>query len=365
MHLITVLWAFYHTNKEIISPLLGPTATLVGTGATLGVGIALARAALEQARISTVLAEVALRRHEEQTNADRQRRITESFAKAVEQLGSDKLQTRLGGIFTIERIARESEEDHWSSMEILAAFVRERVAWERPTDIKHSAEVAIPYLDPNETTKWPEFSVLPDVETVLKAIRRRTPHSSEREFSRRWVIDLSRCDLRGVSLSFANLNWVNFSGSNLEGAQFDRSTFEGAMFVDCYLQGASFLGCKLRAASFAGAQLQGVDFNSANLHLTVLNAANLEGACLYRAVLDGALLDDRTCINGVDFRESSFKAVWLDSIKGLSSDQIASTSGDERTILPEGLKRPSHWPPLWKEARPKSWQRILSRLRLI
>jgi hypothetical protein len=30
-------------------------------------------------------------RHEEQTNADRHRRITEGFAKAVEQLGSDKL----------------------------------------------------------------------------------------------------------------------------------------------------------------------------------------------------------------------------------------------------------------------------------
>lgn len=185
MHLITALWAFYYTNKEIISPLLVPTATLVGTGATLGVGIALARAALKQARTSTILAEVALRRHEEQTNADRQRRITESFAKAVEQLGSDKLQTRLGGILIIERIARESEEDHWSSMEILAAFVRERVPWERPTDIKRSAKAAIPYLDPDETIKWPEFTVLPDVETVLKAIRRRTPHLSEREFSRR------------------------------------------------------------------------------------------------------------------------------------------------------------------------------------
>jgi hypothetical protein len=31
--------------------------------------------------------------------ADRQRRITESFSKAVEQLSSDKLEVRLGGIY--------------------------------------------------------------------------------------------------------------------------------------------------------------------------------------------------------------------------------------------------------------------------
>jgi hypothetical protein len=61
-----------------------------------------ARAALRQGRTATQVAEIANRqaeiagrRHEEQTRADQQRRITESFAKAVEQLGSDKLEVRL------------------------------------------------------------------------------------------------------------------------------------------------------------------------------------------------------------------------------------------------------------------------------
>ena len=48
-------------------------------------------AALKQAR-------TAARRHEAQTEADLQRRITENYTKAVEQLGSDKLQVRIGGI---------------------------------------------------------------------------------------------------------------------------------------------------------------------------------------------------------------------------------------------------------------------------
>jgi hypothetical protein len=50
---------------------------------------------------------VAWRRHLAQTKADTERRITESFSKAIEQLGSDKLEVRLGGIYTLERIACE------------------------------------------------------------------------------------------------------------------------------------------------------------------------------------------------------------------------------------------------------------------
>jgi membrane protein implicated in regulation of membrane protease activity len=67
-------------------------AFLVFSGATAAGAALLAWTALRQA-------ETASERHQEQTNADRQRRITESFAKAVEQLGSDKLEVRLGGIY--------------------------------------------------------------------------------------------------------------------------------------------------------------------------------------------------------------------------------------------------------------------------
>jgi len=64
-------------------------------------------------------------RHFAQTEADRQRRITDSFSKAAEQLASDKFEVRLGGIYTLERISRESFVDYWPAMETLTAFIRE------------------------------------------------------------------------------------------------------------------------------------------------------------------------------------------------------------------------------------------------
>ena len=39
--------------------------------------------------------------------------ITERFTRAVEHLGSDNLEIRLGGIYALERIARDSVRDHW------------------------------------------------------------------------------------------------------------------------------------------------------------------------------------------------------------------------------------------------------------
>src|SRR5205085_43814 len=71
--------------------------------------------------------------------------ITDRFTKAIDQLGksdspsSDEPETkkgltpsresllavRLGGIYALERIARDSPRDHWQIMEVLTAYVRQ------------------------------------------------------------------------------------------------------------------------------------------------------------------------------------------------------------------------------------------------
>ncbi len=127
-------------DRDKVSPLLAPLASVVGTLATLAVGVFSARAALRQAGIATRVAEIAAQqaetaaqRHEAQTKADFRRRITESYSKAVTQLASDKLEERLGGIYTLESISKESSAgykegaaDYWTAMETSTAFVRER-----------------------------------------------------------------------------------------------------------------------------------------------------------------------------------------------------------------------------------------------
>ena len=54
-----------------------------------------------------------------------QGQVTDRYTKAIEQLGSDKLDVRIGGIYALERVARDSARDHPTIMEVLAAFIRE------------------------------------------------------------------------------------------------------------------------------------------------------------------------------------------------------------------------------------------------
>src|SRR5215469_6153596 len=55
-----------------------------------------------------------------------QGQVTDRYTKAIEQLGPDKgLDVRIGGIYALERVARDSPRDHPTVMEVLAAFVRE------------------------------------------------------------------------------------------------------------------------------------------------------------------------------------------------------------------------------------------------
>src|SRR5215208_7598507 len=68
-----------------------------------------------------------------ETQQDQQ--VTERFTQAIDQLGATddkgnkRMEIRLGGIYALERIARDSERDHWPIMETLTTYVREHAPW--------------------------------------------------------------------------------------------------------------------------------------------------------------------------------------------------------------------------------------------
>lgn len=100
-----------------------------------GVGLALAwwrsRASNRQALAALRQAEVAQRDH-----------VVEMFNRAVDQLGSEKLEVRLGAIYTLKRISGDPQYQDYRVpiLETLAAYVRERTQQdtspEPPVDIR-------------------------------------------------------------------------------------------------------------------------------------------------------------------------------------------------------------------------------------
>src|SRR5580693_6476602 len=96
-------------------------------------------------------------------NLSREGQVTDRYTKAIEQLGSDKLDVRIGGIYALERIARDSARDHPTVMEVLTAFIRE-----------HSHEQWPPSDHP--AGRGQERSTRPDVQAALIVVGRRDPH---------------------------------------------------------------------------------------------------------------------------------------------------------------------------------------------
>ena len=93
---------------------------------------------------------------EENARVAQEGQITERFTKAIEQLGHDEIAIRLGGIYALERIAKDSEKDHGSIMEVLTAYVREKAPRQTktqrtltekpPTDMKRALKEQVRLL---------------------------------------------------------------------------------------------------------------------------------------------------------------------------------------------------------------------------
>ncbi|MCC5602753.1 hypothetical protein [Nostoc favosum] len=63
-------------------------------------------------------------------NSEKQKLVSERFSKAVEAMAAENNDRNLvgsvGGIYTLEWIANNSQKDYWTVMEVLTLYVREK-----------------------------------------------------------------------------------------------------------------------------------------------------------------------------------------------------------------------------------------------
>ncbi|MGH2548208.1 MAG: pentapeptide repeat-containing protein [Thermomicrobiales bacterium] len=182
---------------------------------------------------------------QEQLRVAQESQITDRFTKAIEQLGSEKLAIRLGGIYALERIAKDSPRDHWTVMEVLTAFVRSNALLE---------------LELTETSEAPKPAH--DIQAILTVIARRNARQDGGPSQR---IDLSETYLRGANLLDVDLAGAELIGANLTGADLIGANLTGADLVDTNLTGADLIGANLTGAYLVGANLTGADLFYCNL----------------------------------------------------------------------------------------------------
>ncbi|WP_459806065.1 pentapeptide repeat-containing protein [Herbidospora sp. RD11066] len=199
-----------------------------------------------------------------------QAQVTDRYTKAIQQLGDDKLDIRLGGIYALERIAHDSERDHNTIQEVLTTFIR-----------VHSHDTT-----PDQPRRT---QPQPDIQAAITVIGR----------SEMTHADLQGVDLTAAKLTKANLKRANLTGANLTGANLGGANLNGASLTDAHLISAHLNGVNLAFADLTDAHLTDAHLNSANLTFANLTGANLNGANLDGANLGGAHLKEAS-LNGVN-----------------------------------------------------------------
>ncbi|WP_052672467.1 pentapeptide repeat-containing protein, partial [Aliterella atlantica] len=250
------------------------------------------------------------------------RLITDRFSKAVELLGSKDDAARLGGIYSLEEIAREYSQDyHWRVMEVLTSYVRVKASY--PIEIKNG------FRELNEHSQWQcplpnngSFttekdcykqvnekleglpSVSEEIQVALTVIKRRNIQQDKNQ-----KLDLSFSNLKRAYLAKANFQGADLTRTLLKRSDLSGADLTGAKLlftdlVEARLENTTFLKADLRDADIQGANLQGANFQGANLQDAYLQRANLQGTDLQRANLQGT-----------DLQEANLQGAKLDKAK--------------------------------------------------
>lgn len=252
-----------------------------------------------------------LRVGQEGLNATREGHLTDRFSRAVDQLGSEKTDVRIGGLYALWRIADHSAHDRESVISIKAAFLRTHLPWPVREQDSPSAELRINSLPPLETRAPDAQVALTGLGVLCQERRSGWLNVSYTDLRRAdcdglWLhhLNFDGACLEAASIYQADLTKASLIGATMRHAELGTSVLHQSRCIDADLRGARLVRADLREADFTGADLReanlrkarsrGTTFTGADLRLADLRGTDLTGADLTGAELEGALASDAT-----------------------------------------------------------------------
>jgi hypothetical protein len=136
------------------------------------------------------------------------------------------LNARIGGIYALERIARDSARDHWPVMEVLTAYAREHAHWSPRSEPDQSA--ADEELASDRETAPTRPRVREDIQAIMTVLGRRNT-----DFDAPGLI---------LKLQDTNLSRIVLWEGDLAIFYMGRANFENAILTNVNLAGAGLTG---------------------------------------------------------------------------------------------------------------------------
>ncbi|WP_246017453.1 pentapeptide repeat-containing protein [Micromonospora pisi] len=250
-----------------------------------------------------------------------EKRVTELYVKAADQLGSDKAPVRLAGLYALERLAQDNPIHRQSIVEVICAYLRMPYT---PPDTKPTTDDPAPAttddtgphnasVDPRE-----ERQVRLAAQRILAHHLRPTTQNKEPNPSY-WGPTLV------LDLAEANLINTDFTGCHLHNADFTSATFHG----DTRFEGATFSDeAKFRFAMFIGGTISG-------------DVMSLGDATFSRATFhDDAIFDYTTFHGGTDFDGAVFSGdAWFIEPTCYNGTSFSGVTFHGRAIFHSGTFR--------------------------
>ena len=203
-----------------------------------------------------------------QVGASREGRSIDLFTKAIDQLASNQVSVRHGGVYALEQLSELDARYRGHAHALLTAFVRQHAPW--PSSKPDSETLA-------ERARL-QGGLADDIGAAITVLGRQAMIVGDAES------ELERVDLRGAELNDLNLPKVCFAHANLAGAILRRANLSNATLLETTLRGTNLSNADLREADLTRALLDGA----------ILRGADLSNAKLEDAHLAGVIADNTT-----------------------------------------------------------------------
>lgn len=265
-------------------------------------------------------------------HVDQQKRAEESFQKVVEELGSDKEPTQVGGAIMLHTFLEPAYKQFYRQIfELAVAYLQ----LHRP-----SQDSSLWLQQPNMDAYKPPNPLSQALATVFKrsfpkvrdALKEHEPSLEPRKLDARGIhlenADLYKADLELVWMPDAFLHNAFLQEANLSGAQLGNADLTHANLTGADLSNADLSGAHLNGAYLSNADLSGADFSN----------ADLTGADLTNADLGKALDPITNTYSSADLTGAKLKGANPQDAKSLDGTIMNNVEGLEEG-QPEQCKR--------------------------
>ncbi|MES4907770.1 MULTISPECIES: pentapeptide repeat-containing protein [unclassified Streptomyces] len=237
-----------------------------------------------------------------------ERRITELYTKAVEQLGGEQAPVRLGGLYALERLGQTAPGHRQTIVDVICAYLRMPYAPpERTAPATELPPQAVAHADETDNQRRQELQVRLTAQRILTAHLAVSRHADQRETT---APDPRFWEGIRIDLSNATLSDSDFRNWHVAEATFDGATFtDYAFFGDATFNGkASFLGAVFTNYAFFGDATFTGDANFGGHPFfgptTFAAGVDFDGATFAGGVyFDGTTFTGNTSFDGVRVRD--------------------------------------------------------------